>query len=233
MRATVSTSGRGHRSPPRRETRIDAVVRDGDALRVGAVVLDDFIACRVSHGDECASPVDDRYCVALEELADVTERTGQQHVPRSEMHVVHETDLRFARPQRCKEGHAVEDLYDGVAGSHASGDRVERRGGEHAETATMADHSVPIARDLCRRVVDSTGVHRDIDPGERHMSAHLGGVFFGSSAVRGVEVTEREEMDVPNARLGGASAHGFVKVGVNEDRRRHRRLLRQLEGPLS
>ena len=97
----------------------------------------------------------------------------------------------------------------------------------------MADDSVAIARDLCGRVVDSTGVHRDVDPGERHMGAHLGRVFFGSSAIGGIEVTEREEMDMTDARLGGASAHGFVKVGVNEDRRRHRRLLRQLEGPLS
>ena len=97
----------------------------------------------------------------------------------------------------------------------------------------MADDSVAIARDLCRRIVDSTGVHRDVDPGERHMGAHLGGMLFGSPAIRGVEITEREEMDVVDARLGGASAHGFVKVGVNEDRRRHRRLLRQLEGPLS
>jgi hypothetical protein len=47
------------------------------------------------------------------------------------MHVVHETDLRFARPQRRKERHAVEDLDDGVAGSHAP---VISSNGEVAKT---------------------------------------------------------------------------------------------------
>ena len=81
--------------------------------------------------------------------------------------------------------------------------------------------------------VDSTRVHGDVEPGERQMGADLGGVLFRSSAVRGVEIAEHEEVDASDTRLGGASAHGFVEMGVNEDRRRHRRWLRQLEGPLS
>jgi hypothetical protein len=31
------------------EPRVDAVVRDGDSLGIGAVVLDDLVACRVGH----------------------------------------------------------------------------------------------------------------------------------------------------------------------------------------
>ena len=39
---------------PGREPRVDAVVRDGDSLRIDAVVLDDLVARRVGHGYEGA-----------------------------------------------------------------------------------------------------------------------------------------------------------------------------------
>jgi hypothetical protein len=38
-------------------------------------------------------------------------------------------------------------------------------------------------------------------------------------------------MDVLHAHVGRAGAHGFVEMGVNEDRRRHRRSCVNLRGP--
>ena len=118
---------------------IDEVV--AEMLKLGQVDKSDFVIDLGSgdgripitaakkfgaHGYEGASPVDDRHRVAFEEFAYATERAGQQHVPRSQMHVVHEADLWFARPQRREERHAVEDVDDAVAGAHAPGDLVER-----------------------------------------------------------------------------------------------------------
>ena len=130
--------------------------------------------------------------------------------------------------KRSKERGAVETRC-GVAGAHAPRDLVERQVANNPRRPHGA-HSVSVAHGY----YGAPSTHpcaRDATP--QAIGHRLGGVLFRSSTIRGVEIAEYEEVDASDTRLGRASAHRFVKMGVNEDRRRHRRLLRQLEGPLS
>jgi hypothetical protein len=60
-------------------------------------------------------------------------------------------------------------------------------------------------------------VHRDVEPGEGKMGAHLRRVFFGAASGGVVEVAEREKVDTVDAGFCSASAQGVMAKGGNEN----------------
>ncbi len=101
--------------PTRGEAGLDSGRYDLDAVGLQSHELDELLARRLRQREHRHPAIQRRRDLALEDLAHARQTLFEHHAPHLAVHVVHQRDLRAARPQGRQERHTVPDLDQPVA----------------------------------------------------------------------------------------------------------------------
>ncbi len=181
------------------EPGVDARGHDVDPPWVEAQ-LDHLVLGRRRQGDHPAAAVDRRGDPALDDVADLGQLRGQDHLPHVGVDVVQEDDAGHRGPQRREERHAVPDLDQAVGSTVGVAHLGQRGAGEHQVATGLADHLVAVAPAVVRVALGPRGAHEDLDAGLGPQPGDGGGVDLGSAGLDVVEVAPGDHVDPVQAR---------------------------------